>query len=355
VKKLFLYSIAGCIIFSSCRKTNNNNTTNVTESQVITDFVSKVALPQYQSLQDKATSLNTAVATLNTTPNDANLSAARTAWRDVRSTWEVCEGFLIGPVTDDNYDPNMDTWPVDYLQLDSFMTNSALADINATTIAGLSQSLRGFHPLEYILWGVDGNAAAASLNDKDKKYMIALAQDVLNTCTSLNNSWAATGGNFQAQFLTAGTGSTRYTTKKDALLALAAGIADICGEVGGGKMLEPYNLTDSTITESPFSHNSMTDFTNNIKGAQSVYLCSVNGVTGSSLSNFVAQKNLSLDNKIKTQLTAAIAALGNVTVSFESALYSQRTQLQNAMNAITDLQATIDGDLKTFINTYVKD
>ncbi len=355
MKKIFLFSIAGCLVFSSCHKNNDNKTTAVTESQVITDFVGKVALPQYQTLQDRATDLNNAILALNTTANDVNLVAAQNAWRSVRSTWEGCEGFLVGPVEDDNYDPNMDTWPVDYLQLDSFMTSSSEGDINTATVSTLGQSLRGFHPLEYILWGVNGNATAAGLTAKDKKYMVALAQDVLTTCTALNTSWATSGGNFQSQFLTAGTGSTRYTTKKDALLALAAGMADICGEVGGGKMLDPYDLRDSTKTESPFSHNSMTDFTNNIKGAQNVYLCSIGGVSGNSLSNLVAQKNLSLDNKIKSQFAAAVAALGNVTVSFESALYTQRTQLQTAMTAINDLQGTLDGELKTFITTYVKD
>ena len=354
MKKLLLYPFAGCMLALSChRPNNNNNTTTVTETQVINDFVAKVVLPQYQALQDKATALNNAVNTFNTTPNGANLSAARTAWRETRACWENCEGFLIGPVEDDNYDPNMDTWPVDYLQLDSFIANSSSFSVG--TVAALSQSLRGFHPLEYILWGKDGNVAVEDISSRQHQYMVALAQDVLNNCTALNLSWVASGGNFQVQFLTAGTGSTRYTTKKDALLALAAGMAEICGEVGEGKMLEPFQLMDSTKTESPFSHNSMTDFTNNIKGAQNVYLCTVNGANGSSLSNLVSQKNLSLDNKIKTQFAAAIAALGNVTVSFESALYTQRTQLQTAMTAITNLEETLDGDLKTFIITYVKD
>ena len=45
---------------------------------------------------------------------------------------------------------------------------------------------------------------------------------------------------------------------------------------------------------------------------------------------------------------------GNVTVNFETAIYTQRTQLQNAMDAIMTLQGTIDGELKDFINTNVK-
>lgn len=354
MKKSFLILAAASVSMFACKKSDNNNsTTAVTSKEVVTDFVNKIALPQYATLQAKATALNTAVNTLNASTTDANLQAARTAWQDVRSSWEQCEGFLIGPVEDDNYDPNMDTWPMDYQQLDSFVTNST--SFTPATIQDINQSLRGFHPLEFILWGTNGNATAASLTAKQKQYMVGLSQDVLNTVTGLNNSWATSGGNFQKLVLDAGAGSTRYPTRKEAMLAMVAGMSDICGEVGGGKIFEPFTSMDSTKTESPFSHNSITDFTNNLKGAQNVYLCTYNGASGVSMSKFIAAKNLSLDNKIKDQFAAAITAMGNVTVPFETAIHTQRTQLQNAMNAINALQATMDGDAKTFVQTYVTD
>lgn len=337
----------------SCRKPSSHDTSAVTSQQVVTDFVNKVALPQYANLQARAETLNTAVNTLNTTTNAANLDAARAAWRDVRSAWEQCEGFLIGPVEDDNYDPNMDTWPMDYQQLDSFTLNSS--SFSAATLQGVSQALRGFHPLEHILWGVSGNVTADSFTTKNKAYMVGLAQDILNTCTSLNNSWASSGGNFQSVVLTAGAGSARFTSRKEAILAIIAGMADICDEVGAGKIYEPFNEYDSTKTESPFSHNSMTDFVNNIKGAQNVYLCSVNGQYGAGVSSLIATRNIALDTKIKDKFAAAINALNNVSATFESAIFTQRVQLQNAMNAIDDLKTTLDTDAKAYVQTYVTD
>jgi putative iron-regulated protein len=352
LKKSLLIIAAASVSMFACKK-KDDNTVTVTSQQVVTDFVNKMVLPQYANLQAKAAALNTAVNTLNTSTTNTNLEAARAAWRDVRSGWEQCEGFLIGPVEDDNYDPNMDTWPMDYQQLDSFTASGT--SFSADVLQSVSQSLRGFHPLESILWGTTGAATADSITAKQKQYMVGLAQDILNTCTALNNSWAASGGNFQAVLLNAGAGSTRFTTRKQAMLAIVAGISDICGEVGGGKLLEPFEQYDSTKTESPFSHNSITDFINNIKGAQNVYLCSYNGQTGASMSNFIAARNIALDTKIKNQFSAAITALSNISTTFESAIYSQRTQLQNAMNAINELQATMDDDAKKYVQTYVTD
>jgi predicted lipoprotein len=203
--------------------------------------------------------------------------------------------------------------------------------------------------------GRAGSNTIDSITNRQKQYMVGLSHDILTNVTNLNNSWAASGGNFQALVLNAGPGSTRYTSRQEALLALVSGMSGICEEVGTGKIFEPFNLVDSTKTESPFSHNSMTDFTNNIRGAQNVYLCSYNGQVGVSMSSLIAAKNLALDNKIKDQFTAAITALGNVTVPLETAIHTQRTQLQNAMDAINSLHATLDGDAKTFVQTYVTD
>jgi len=358
MKKLILLAIiSASIILQGCTKSSTSTTTTVTESQVLTDFVNKIAIPEYQNLQVKATALNNAVVALNAQPNATNLATAQQAWRDTRTSWETCEGFLFGPVEDNSYDGNTDSWPVDFLEIDSLIANSP--SLNVNTVQNLIQPLRGYHPLEFILWGQHGNATADSITAAQKPYMVALSQDILNNIDSLNFSWSTTGGNFQQQVLLAGKGSSRFKTNQEAFLAIIGSISDICNEVGqqtsGGKIYDPYISRDSFQTESPFSHNSMIDFRNNIIGAQNAYLCTFNNVQGASISNFVAMHNISLDNKIKQEFTAAIQSLNNVNITFETAIFLQRTQLQTAMTALNTLQATLDGDLTTYIQTYVKD
>ena len=352
MKRLSLF-VAGIALagLAACHKTTDNNAVNVTEDQVLQDFVNTTVLPQYQAFSTAGHNLFAAAGVLNTQVNQANLDSMRAVWRRTRSLWEQCEGFLIGPVEDDNYDPNMDTWPIDYLQIDSFLATNGP---NYGLPSG--QALRGFHPLEYLLWGKNGNNPYDSITDnKKREYMMNLTITLMRTADSLYDSWRADHGNFQNIFLTAGIGSTRFPKKQDAFLAIVAGLSDICDEVGNGKIKEPFDSRDSTKTESPFSHNSMQDFKDNIVGAQNVYLCSYNGQSGASLSQFVYARNIALDNKIKSQFTAAITALGLVTGNFETAIYTQRTQLQAAMDALNALQSTLDNDLKTFVVNYVKD
>ena len=61
-------------------------------------------------------------------------------------------------------------------------------------------------------------------------------------------------------------------------------------------MEDPYNAHDSTITESPYSSNTLIDFKNNILGLQHVYmgLMAVKGFMIWSLQN-----NLQLDQQIQ--------------------------------------------------------
>lgn len=351
----FALLIAISVFLVSCHKASDTPQAadfTTLEAQVITDFANNTAVPLYADLKTKATTFNNAIVQLNTDATETNLVAARQAWVNMRSSWEQCEGFLFGPVEDDNYDPNMDTWPVDHVQLDSLLSSSnslELPDIqNLTTL-----SLRGFHPVEYMIWGVNGNATASSLTARQKKYMVSLSADIANNTANLYGSWTS-GVEFRNEILNAGKGSTRFTTRKDLFLAMVSGMSDICGEVGEGKMSEPFTAHDSLLSESPFSHNSLTDFKNNIVGAQQVYLCNYN-TQGKGLSDMVKAKNASLDAKIRQQFTAAINSFNNITTTFEQAIYTQQVQVQNTISAIASLQTTLDEELSLFIQQHVKD
>lgn len=357
MNKITIILLGTALSLQACHKASNSTSTEdytTLESEVLNDFVQKIALPQYSNLQAKSTAFNTAIVALNANPTDANLATARQGWRDARQGWEQCEGFLFGPVEDDNYDPQMDTWPVDNVQLDSLMASSN--PLGLTDIQNLSTlSLRGFHPIEYILWGKGGGSTAVSITVREQQYMISLSADIVNNTTNLNNSWLASGSNFQNDVLNAGKGSGRFKNRQEAFLAIAGAMIDICNEVGESKMAEPFAAYDSTITESRFSHNSIADFRNNIIGAQNVYLCTYGGASGKSLSALIAAKNISLDNQIKTQFTAAINSFNSISVSFEQGIYIQRTQIQNCITALNALSTTLDGQLLPFIRQYIKD
>jgi predicted lipoprotein len=129
-------------------------------------------------------------------------------------------------------------------------------------------------------------------------------------------------------------------------------MSDICDEVGSNKMFEPYINQDSSITESPYSSNTLDDFRNNIIGLQNVYL-GLNG--GKGIQDLVSAKNQNLANQIKTQIQTAISSFSNITLRYELAIYDQRTQVQQTMDQLATLKDMLDNDLSNYVKENVKD
>ncbi len=369
MKKLPLAILIVALLTAGCRKpeTNTNLTSDIppvstqggtaTEENVLRDFADVLVNPNYRELQANALLLQQAVATLSASPTDAGLAAAQNAWRLTRAPWENCEAYLFGPVEDQSYDPTLDTWPLDRTQLDSLLAsgnNLTLTDINA-----LPDALKGFHAVEYTLFGVGGQQRADSLSAREMAYMTSLTQSIVNTTTTLRNSWDTTQpNNYTTEVKKAGNGSTAFSTRKAAFHTVVSAMADICGEVGTGKMETPLGQNgqaDSTLDESSFSHNSTTDFTNNIKGIKNVYFCTYNGVTGHSLHELVAASNKSLDNQISNAIYDAVGSFNTINSNYEVAIYTQRTQIMAIQAKLATLQSLLENDLDNWVIQNIHD
>jgi predicted lipoprotein len=354
-KILLIATTIGALGITACKKSESTTAISFDELKTLAlkDFTNNVAMTGYFDLDNAATNLNIAIQNLNTNGTETNLTAAKAAWINMRSIWEQCEGFLFGPVEDNDYDPQMDTWPTDYVQMDSLLNSAnalAISDIQKLTL-----SLRGYHPIEYIIFGNHGNRTAASITARQKQYMVSLSEDLKNTCHQLYLSWITAPTNFSNQVINAGTVNSLYSKKQEVYLAIVEGLIAICEEVGEGKMKEPFDAQDPSIVESPYSGNSISDFRNNIIGLQNVYLARYASNDGRGISDLVASKNISLDNKIQSQIAAAINSFSNITSFYEYAIVNQRLQCLQTMTALNTLKETLENELKPFVIQYITD
>ncbi len=347
--------LALCSIATSCKKTPAEEIVTPVSTdlnaEILSSISSNVAEATYYDLSVKADQLYAAVQKFDTVTNDVNLAVCKQLWRDTRAVWEQSEGFLFGPVATNNIDPRIDTWPVDYVALDSLMNSSVV--FSETYVNTLDDALRGFHPIEYLLFGTGGNKTATQFTAREKAYLKALSVNLKNLISQLWVSWdPAISGNYGANITNAGKPTSVYSTKRAVYEEIVNSMIGICEEVANGKIEEPFAAQNPLLEESPFSYNSITDFTNNMRSVQNVYLGKYL-VDGKGLEELVRVNNLSLDASIKTKMNAAIAALNNVTVPFGQAIISQPIQITNAQNAINDLKTTLENDLLPFIKTSV--
>ena len=348
---LFLVALTALITISSCKKDPDpqipTTPSSDMKSEVLVALSTNVVQATYNDLSAKTTQLYNAILELDSTTTDGNLTNCKQYWRESRAAWEQSEAFLFGPVESGSYDPHMDTWPVNYTDMDSLLSSSAV--FTDPYINSLQDALRGFHPIEYLLFGTHGDKVASSFTTREKQYLIALATNLKNLTSQVEQSWnPSISGNYNAQFINAGHSGSVYATQRAAYEEIVNAMADICNEVASSKMEGPYAAGDPSLEESPFSFNSITDFTNNIRSAQNVYLGKY--ITdGKGLEDLVRENNLSLDGTIKTKFNNAIASLNAITVPFGQAISTQRVQVENAIAAINDLKSTLETDLLAYV------
>lgn len=324
------------------------------DQQIIIDFADQVVVPTYQLLATRAEAFSAAVDTLAATPNATNLEAARAAWVAARSPWEQSEGFLFGPVDTLGIDPALDTWPLNETDLKAVLDSSDV--LTASYVANLPDSQKGFHSLEYLLYGRSGTRTASEITAREFEYLKAISGDFVNQTRRLATSWTAGGdglGAYRDIFATAGSGNAAYPSLSSAAQEIVSGMAGICDEVANGKIADPFDAKDPLLEESQFSHNSLFDFQDNMRSVENAYLGRVTlaGTSGRGLTVWVAAQDPALDVRIKAEITAAIAAIGAIPAPFATAILDNAAapKIVAAQEAIRKLQDTLDGDLTDLI------
>lgn len=348
---------ATSLALAACKKESAETTpagssATFQNEQVLHAFASNVAQDNYADLAIQSMALHNAIGTFSTSVSETDLANCRQLWRDTRTSWERSEALLFGPVATASIDPRIDTWPVNFTDLEAQLASGNTFD--AAYITALEDALKGFHPIEYLLFGLDGNKSAAAFTARELEYLVALANDLANLTTTLHTSWdPATTDNYSTTFAQAGSGSTVYPTERAAFEEMVNAMAGICDEVANGKMGEVLLAQDPLLEESPFAKNSITDFTNNIRGVENVYLGRYTA-DGTGMEDFVREHALQLDNTIKAQLAAAIGALGNISVPFGQAISEQPVQVQQAIDAINALATTLNDQLMPLVQQHVQ-
>src|SRR6202012_2372026 len=108
-------------------------------------------------------------------------------------------------------------------------------------------------------------------------------------------------------------------------------------------MYNPYITNGSSLSESPYSGNSLIDFKNNIIGLQQVYM----GLSGGKgIKDLVAARNKALDQQIQAAIPAAVNSFDNISGAnnerYEEAIFDKRTQIVATMTALNSLQTLLE-------------
>ncbi|MFC4257852.1 imelysin family protein [Marinobacter lacisalsi] len=330
----------------------------------VVEHYADLAHANYEDALLAAVRLDDAVDQFIEAPSPVTLEAAKSAWLEARVPYQQTEVFRFGNAIVDDWEGQLNAWPldeglIDYVEPGDYQyelgNEGATANIiasestinvggeavNVTVLdAELLASLNeiggseanvatGYHAIEFLLWGQDTygfelGAGERSYTDyvqsaectngncaRRAAYLDAATDLLVDDLAWMEQQWAeGLENNYRSKLL---------ATDADVVIQkMLFGMGSLSlGELAGERMKVALEANSYEDEHDCFSDNTHNSHYYNGKGIQNVYTGTyerVDGskVTGPALSDLVRQQDPELDNTLRSQLEASMAALGTM-------------------------------------------
>ncbi len=357
-------------------------------SPLINTIADDVIVGTYRGMADATQDLVDAVVVLTDgNLNQANLEMAQDAWYQARRYWESSEGFLWGPIDTEGFDPRLDDWPVNKVDLDNILVDNFVDVSNQGVVDQLDTTVKGFHTIEYMLFN-DGtgnedtngcgvavpgtqacfdNILAALADSRRSDYLRGIAINVNDIAFQTLDAWLTSGGDFLSSVTSAGSGSAIYPSQRALIEEVIQGAIGILDEVGSGKLGGPFGEGNPLTVESKFSGNSLTDFQFNMRSIRNLYCgqlsiqtesaenaCITTGNAG--LASLVIEQNAALHERMTDAIDSAVSGIANIPGPYYQAVESSVTDpvvaqtIQNSIDAVLNLLELMQSELLPLLN-----
>jgi putative iron-regulated protein len=351
-----------------------------------------IAHAGYEDSLITARTLEDAIEALIATPSEETLAAARAAWIAAREPYQQTEVFRFGNPIVDDWEGKVNAWPLDEGLIDyvdasyggatdenPFAALNVIANpaptiageevdattIDATLIAdrlneadGIETNVaRGYHAIEFLLWGQDLNGTGPGAGERphtdfvqgadcthgncDRRvdYLRAVTDLLISDLEEMVAAWDDGG-------------AAREDVMDDAdegIVAMLTGMGSLSyGEQAGERMRLGLMLNDPEEEHDCFSDNTHRSHYNDGLGVQNVYLgryTRVDGtvIEGPALEDLVAASNPALDEEMKTRLDTTMAAMTDLSDAAEGGFsYDQMLAAGNERGEML-IMAAVDG------------
>ncbi|MCB1734753.1 MAG: peptidase [Gammaproteobacteria bacterium] len=328
----------------------------VDANSVVRTYVD-IAQATFEDALIAAHNLELSVDQLIATPNEVSLAAARAAWRAARVPYQQTEVFRFGNPEVDAWEGRLNSWPldeglIDYVDADSYGEESdenpyyganiianprlkvggrvidagtidkALIADTLNEIDGIESNVaRGYHAIEFLLWGQDlndtgpgaGNRPGSDFDpkhctgghcDRRAAYLKAATALLIDDLAEMSAAWSA-GGAIRARIDAAEPRTT--------LAAMLTGMGSLSyGELAGERMKLGLMLHDPEEEHDCFSDNTHWSHFYDVRGMRNVYLghyrrIDGRNVGGASLSDLVAASAAQADADMRARLDTSNA------------------------------------------------
>ena len=335
------------------------STLDAAASKAVVSHYADLALAVFSDAASTGKTLQAAVDALLANPTAETLKAAREAWLAARVPYMQTEVFRFGNAVVDDWEGQLNAWPLDEGLIDYVATDyqhalgnpGAQANIIANTeiqvgedkldvstitpemLASLNELggseanvATGYHAVEFLLWGQDlngtnpgagerpatdfvvGEGATGGHNERRRAFIKAAADLLVSDLDAMVAEWQpGKADNYRAKL--------EADTAENGLRKMLFGMGSLSlGELAGERMKVALEANSTEDEHDCFSDNTHNSHFYNGKGIRNIYLGEykkVDGTTlnGPSLSSLVAQIDAATDSTLKADLEATEAKL----------------------------------------------
>ncbi len=343
---------------SSAPASGNSGVDEAAAKAVVAHYADMV-LAVFSDSHTSALALQQAVEAFLAKPDDTTLKAAREAWIAARVPYLQSEVFRFGNPIIDEWEGQVNAWPLDEGLIDYVDANYepalgnpaataniianphirigedkvSITEITPEALASLNELggseanvATGYHAIEFLLWGQDlngtgpgagnrpasdylqGPGATGGHNDRRRAYLGAVTQLLVSDLESMVAQWQpGVADNYRATLeAEPGTNGLRKMLFGMGSLSL--------GELAGERMKVSLEANSPEDEHDCFSDNTHFSHFYDAKGVRNVYLGEYtrldgNRLTGPSLSSLVAKADPAADATLRADLAATEARM----------------------------------------------
>ena len=378
MKKILTYALCGALaagMMAGCEKKGDEPVAKSEKEQalqkVAEPYVKNTVIATYGKMADEGIVLLEKVQQMQEaveagTDYAVVMKEAGEAWRRMRVYWEQSEAFLFGPAEKHNIDPHIDSWPLDYNEMNALLQDEKrmqrIEEEGGSYVGDkLGYALKGFHAAEYLLFQ-EGQPHKTDLTKAQAVYLVGIVEDLVQQAILLEDCWAGGVSKAKEALITDEEGESMsysenygdyfinanhpdWKTYQAVAEQIISGCVDIAGEVADLKMGNPYrgsdNGGDSEYLESPYSRTSTTDFADNIRSIRNAYCGAKQG--DASISDYIKSKDGSLDEKVRKTIDESIELIGKID-NFETTAMNNPA-VKAAIDKVSELEGILDDEV----------
>lgn len=322
------------------------------------ELTAEIIIPTYDEVVERTAQLASASHAFVASPDAITLAAAQAAWRAARVPWKQTDAFRFGPQTMQSLATAIDQVPVDPLKIDAELAGTATIDL--AYVGGLGANKKGFHAIEYIIFGADDAAVLALLTSdalapRRRDYLVACADHLAATAVELRDAWVS----YAAQIADPGADNMDFPTIKasiDALVNESVFQAEVVADARIGKPMGTATggTPQPTLQESGPSDNSIADMTETLIGIRNIYFGTRTGEPGKGIGGLVIVASPATDRDVRAALSAAFTAVEHIPRPYAQALTDQRPEVMVAYTAVQELQRVLATEVIATLGATLK-